>query len=385
MIKNVFSQIDKLRDEYIAVWEDVCNLESPSGDKEAVDRVGQYFQKLAQKHRWQIEVMEQERFGDVVCVTMNPESANKPIAISGHMDTVHPIGSFGTPAVRIDENNLYGPGAVDCKGGIVAGFLAMEALHRCGFKGRPVMMLLQSNEEVGSGMQNKGPIQCICNKAKDAVAFLNLEGHDATFTGKTCMIRKGITVFRFDIEGVATHSSRCAREGANAIAEAAHKIIEIEKIKDDGGLTCSCNVISGGSVSNTVPALCSFKLDVRFYTEEEYKRALEYLQKVADTVYVPGCTCKMTQTNLRQAMELKERNIALLSKVNALFEESGLTTLEMGKRAGASDAADVTAFGIPCLDSLGVAGERIHSVEEYGVLDSLTESAKRIAAIACGI
>ena len=81
MIKNVFSQIDKLRDEYIAVWEDVCNLESPSGDKEAVDRVGQYFQKLAQKHRWQIEVMEQEdiTLGSIVDVfrygSYNPSRA----------------------------------------------------------------------------------------------------------------------------------------------------------------------------------------------------------------------------------------------------------------------------------------------------------------------
>ena len=385
MLKDVFLQIDKLRDAYISVWEDVCNIESPSADKEAVDRVGCYFQKLAKNNGWQVEVLKQQRFGDVVCITLNPESANKPVAVSGHMDTVHPIGSFGTPAVRLDEKNIYGPGAMDCKGGIVAGFLAMEALHKCGFNDRPVMMLLQSNEEIGSGMQNKAPIQSICNKAKDAVAFLNLEGHESTFEGKACLVRKGIAVFQFDIKGIATHASYCANEGANAILEASHKIIEIEKIKDNDGITCSCDVISGGTATNTVPAECTFKVDVRFSTQEEYKTAAEKLQTISDTVYVSGCSCKMTQINLRPAMELKESNVALLNKANELFAKNNLTTLEIGKRSGASDAADVTAFGIPCLDSLGVWGERAHSVEEYGVLDSLTDSAKRIATIICGL
>ena len=41
--------------------------------------------------------------------------------------------------------------------------------------------------------------------------------------------------------------------------------------------------------------------------------------------------------------------------------------------------------GIPCIDSIGVEGERAHSVEEYGVISSLAQSAKRIASIICGI
>ncbi len=61
--------------------------------------------------------------------------------------------------------------------------------------------------------------------------------------------------------------------------------------------------------------------------------------------------------------------------------KKGLFRLAAGKRNGGSDAADVTAFGIPCLDSIGVGGERAHSVEEYGVISSLSESAKRIASI----
>lgn len=385
MMNAIFREIDKLNDTYVDVWEDVCNLESPSKDKAAVDRVGDYFQALAKKFGWKIEVHEQEQFGNVVVVTMNPDAAGTPIALSGHMDTVHPIGSFGTPAVRRDGDKLYGPGAIDCKGGVVAGFLAMNALENCGYKDRPVMMLLQSNEEIGSGLKNKATIQYICEKAKDVEAFLNLEPHEGYFEGKACLIRKGIAGFRFIINGVATHASYCAREGASAIAEAAYKIIEIEKIKDDNGATCNCGIITGGSATNTVPASCEFRVDVRFPTQELYEKTVAALQKIADTTYIPGCSCTMEQTNLRPAMELNDKNTALLKKANQLFVQNGLSTLEIGMRTGGSDAADVSCCGIPCLDSIGVGGERAHSVEEYGVISSLAESAKRLASIICGL
>lgn len=385
MITKVFRKIEDLHAQYVDVWEDICNLESPSYDKAGVDRVGSYFQELAKARGWKIEVFPQERFGDVVCITMNPEATKAPISLSGHMDTVHPVGSFGTPAVKRVGDHIYGPGAIDCKGGVVAGFLAMDALHLCGYTERPVMMLLQSNEEVGSGLDNKAPIQCICKKAEGSVAFLNLEGHEGYFAGKACLIRKGIAGFSFAVKGVATHASYCAREGASAITEAAHKIIEIEKMKDDQGITCNCGLISGGTAANSVPDACTFRVDVRFATMEQYEEARNRLQEIADTVFVPGCSCQMTQTSLRSAMELTERNVQLLEKANALFVQNGLSALEIGMRTGGSDAADVTNFGIPCIDSIGVGGERGHSVEEYGIISSLEESAKRIASIVCGI
>ncbi len=53
-------------------------------------------------------------------------------------------------------------------------------------------------------------------------------------------------------------------------------------------------------------------------------------------------------------------------------------TLARGSLGG-SDAAEVTVAGIPCVDSIGVAGDKIHTHDEYGRLSSLAEAAKRIA------
>ena len=384
-ILPIFEIIDSLTDEYVNIWEDVCNIESPSVDKEAVDRVGSYFIRLAESRGWKVEKCQQEKFGDVICITMNPDVAATPIALSGHMDTVHAIGLFGTPAAHRDGDKLYGPGAMDCKGGVVAGFLAMHALEASGYRQRPVMMLLQSNEEIGGGINNKAPIRWICETAKEAVAFLNLEGHEGYFAGKACLVRKGIAGFIFRVYGISAHSSYCAREGASAIAEAAYKIIELEKIKDDNGTTFNVGKISGGTVRNTIPDYCEFELDCRYVKDSDLDEIKQIVQEIADHTHVQGCRCEAEFKYWRPPMELCEKNIALLNRANRAFVENGLSTLEIGFRNGGSDAANVTVFGIPCIDSIGVGGERAHSAEEYGVISSLPESAKRIAAIVCSI
>lgn len=373
--QELFDLVKKTSKEYLSIWEDVCNIESPTDFKEGVDKVGSYFADLAKKHGWQVELFEQENVGNVVCITMNPEAIEQPVTFSGHMDTVYPVGSFGEVPTKLDGDKIYGPGVADCKGGVVAAFLAMDVLQKLGFTSRPVRLLLQSDEENGSRLSQKATINYICEKAKDSVAFINLEQHTR---GEACLQRKGIITFEFIIEGQEVHSSRCAVSGANAIAEAAHKIIEIEKIKDDQGITCCCSVIKGGTVVNTVPGNCEFKVNVRFATAEQETWIREYMQNIANTVYIEGCKTQLNISSYRTSMQYTAKNEQLLKKINECLEKTELPQLTASKRTGGSDAADVSAFGIPCVDSLGVVGGYIHSPKEMAYIDSLAESAKRL-------
>lgn len=377
--KVLFEKIDELNEAYVKVWEDVCNIESPTAYKEGVDAVCKYFCDLARTRGWKVEVFEQEAYGNAACITLNPDAKKQPITISGHMDTVQPVGSCGTPAVRIEGDKIYGPGVVDCKGGIVVGLLAMDALEKSGFTDRPVHLVLQSDEEVSS--QGVG-IEVMCARAKDSVAFINLEGKTK---GVVCLQRKGIITFTFTVKGIEGHAAQCAKIGANAIAEAAHKILEIEKIKDHEGITCCTSIIGGGSTANTIPGKCEFKVNVRFATAEQEAWIRKFMQELAEKVYIPGCVTTVTQPKGRPAMELVDRNLQLLEKANEIWEESGLTRLGWVMRQGGSDAANVTACGATCIDNLGAAGGEIHTVNEYGLLDSLASSAKRVAAVICKI
>lgn len=375
----LFNRIDELNDEFIQRWIDVGNIESPTKYKDGVDAVGKYFADYAKARNWEVEIFEQPISGNCVCITMNSEASSQPITLSGHIDTVHSVGSFGTPAVRTDEKYIYGPGVTDCKGGTVAALMAMTALQDIGFTSRPIRLILQSDEEVHSLQSNKATINYICEKAKDSVAFLNCE---STRGNSAVLWRKGINTYRLDIKGKSIHASRCAEGGASAVLEAAHKIIELEKIKDVDGVTCNCGIISGGTAVNSVPDNCSIFVDIRFNTAEESKWAEKKVKSIAAHSYVDGTECEVVSTGGRCAMEKTERNFAMLERMNKIYEENGLPTLTARQSLGGSDAAEITQAGIPCVDSIGVAGDRIHSADEYGVLSSLREAAKRIASCA---
>ena len=105
----LFKKIDELNERYISVWEDVCNIESPTNFKEGVDAVGNYFIAMAKERGWDIDVLELEKAGNAVCITLNPDAPAAPVTFSGHMDTVHPVGLFGSPAVRMDDTYIFGP------------------------------------------------------------------------------------------------------------------------------------------------------------------------------------------------------------------------------------------------------------------------------------
>lgn len=378
--KSILEKVDGLYPQYLAAWEDVCKIESPTDYKAGVDEVGNYFIRMAKLRGWQVEVDSQAVAGDAICITMNPDAAKAPVTLSAHLDTVHPVGAYGEQLVHRDDTYIYGPGTVDCKGGAVAAFLAMDALDQCGFRERPVLLILQTDEETSSRQSRKTTVEFMCRKAAGSVAFLNTEeckNHTAVVQ------RKGILRYRFVISGQAAHSSMCYK-GGNAIAEAAHMILQLETWKEKEGLTCNCGVIHGGTVANVVPAECCFIADFRFCTEEQQAKAHAVCKELADTVFVPGCSCRLELVSERPAMEIVEENMDLLSRMNEIYEENGLPVLQPRSVPGGSDAAYTTLAGIPTVDSIGVDGDGKHTLNEKARLYSLAESAKRMAAaVAC--
>jgi len=376
--EKLFSVIDGLNEQYCDMWETVCNMESPTHDKARVDAVGSFFLDLAKARGWKTEVMHSDTAGNAVCITLNPASDAPPVTFSGHIDTVHPAGLFGTPPVRRDKEKIYGPGVMDCKGGVVASVMAMDALERCGFTARPVQLIIQTDEETGSKTSGQKTVEFMCEKAKNSAAFLNTEGIEKL---TAVLIRKGILRYRFTVSGRAVHSAIC-NTGASAIAEAAHKILALEQWKDPLSVTCNCGTVQGGTAANSVADRCTFAADFRFVTDEDAVAVRQIVRDVAETTHIEGCSCLAEQVSYRPAMPLCERNRSLLERMNRIYEQNGLPRLEIRFAKGGSDAAYITAAGIPCADSLGVEGGRIHSVEEYAWLESLRACAKRLASVA---
>lgn len=374
---KIFETIDQLKEEYVSFWEELCNIESPTEYKEGVDRAGQCVINKAEELGFDIEICEQQVSGNAVCITMNGSVAGKSVCLSGHLDTVHPLGSFGTPAVKKDEKFIYGPGVLDCKGGIVASLLTMHALYLNGFKDRPVKLILQSDEETSSKGSDKETVEFMAEKAKDCAAFINCEG---ARDGGMVLVRKGILRYKFIVTGKAAHSSS-ATSGINAIGEAALKITELEKFKDNEGITSNCGIINGGTATNTVAEKCEFIFDFRYRNKEQADIINKTVKEISEKSFIPGSTCEVILLSKRVAMEENEKNIALYEKIEDIFEKNGMERMGRVFAGGGSDASDMTHYGIPTVDGLGVYGADIHSLGEKAEISSLLLSAKRLAAI----
>ncbi len=376
-IGDIFQIVNTYENEYIDFWARLAEVESPTNYKEGVDRAVALAAQLADKMSWQIKIQTEKISGSPICITMNPDACGKPLVLSGHMDTVHAVGTFGDKPVRIEDGKIYGPGVCDCKGGIVAALYAMRVLSEAGFTERPIRLIIQTDEETSSVGSEKRTVDFMYECARDAGEFINLEAYNP---GKATVGRKGILKYTVKVSGMPMHSSLCY-EGASAITEAAHKIIKLENLKEREGLTFNCGVIFGGTTANTVAGECTFTVDIRFPNEKEKLRAIGILEDVINTQHIDGTSAVLIKESERCAMEATDKNYALLDKLNSAFERAGLQELEPAFRTGGSDASDMTARGLACVDSLGVTGGYIHTSREYAKIPSLKESCLRIIAV----
>lgn len=374
---ELFAEIRRLEEKYLPMWQEICEIESPTSCKSGVDAVADYCIAKARALGWEVVRGHEDVSGDPVCITMNGGVDAAPICLSAHMDTVHPVGTFGQPAVRTEGDKIYGPGVHDCKGNIVAALMTMEALQNCGFNKRPVKLILQSDEETGSAGSCKRTVDFMAQQAAGCLCFLNMEPH---ISPKVTVQRKGIMKIRFDVTGKAGHAGKCY-DFASAIAEAAHKILKVESWKEKEGITCNVGTVSGGTGINVVPEKCSFQVDVRFTNAQEQDKIRTYLQAVADTVHVPGTQCTMTLVSTRVSMPKTENAMTLLARMNEIYAKTGLPELVPTMAPGGSDCADMVSRGFTAVDSLGIEGGGSHSINEWARLSSLVPCCDRIGAL----
>lgn len=376
-MNKLFKECEILNEKYLNFLIDICNISSKSDNKAGVDAVCAFCADFASAQGYEVKVEKITGSGNVMSATLNPDASGAPVCLSAHMDTVHPDGLFGIQRVG---DKLMGPGTYDCKGGIAVGFLLMEALKNCGYTASPVKIILQSDEEVQSLSSNLRTVEFMCEEAKGARAFFNLEGRIA---GKVTTSRKGILRYRYDISGIPVHAGTYFG-GASAIKEAAHKVLAIEEKSAVGGITYNCGIIQGGTVMNTVPANCSVCMDIRIRTSEDIKEAEENLLAVGNTTFIEGTQTVTTKVSSRPPMERTEANAKLFADILAASRKYGLGDLCENSVTGGSDAAYTTIAGIPTVDDMGPLGGDYHTTDEWIDIPSLSGSAKIIAAYIVG-
>lgn len=366
----------EIKNKYIDFLTSICKIETPSDNKANIDKMVDFIQKFAIEQNLQTERFSFSEAGDFLLIKTRECENEKPILLMAHMDTVHKIGAFGDEVVSSVDNWLYGPGVMDCKGGIALGLCVMERLKADSNLKRPVYFLLTSDEEVSSRFSGQTGKDLIIDTAKRAAAVFNLE---PSRPRSVTVGRKGILKMRAEIFGVAAHAGNAYFDGASAIKEAAHMVLEIEGLSQREGITYNCGVINGGTVPNTVADKCSIDIDIRVSSMEEMQKAEQTMCDLSQRNVVENTHRTVTVMSKRPPMMVNDKNLQLLEKWNIAAKNLGMDEFKGIIKGGGSDAAYTVMAGTPTLCSCGPIGYGEHTRNEKVDLSTFDDIAELIS------
>jgi len=352
-------------------------VESPSDNKAAVDAVVAIAADSARSLGGRIKLHRQRQHGNVLEVRFGPRAkgnsdGQKPVMLLGHLDTVWPIGTLRRMPYRIADGRIWGPGTLDMKIGVAMALTAVEILAEAELLNRELVLLLNSDEEIGSPISR--PITE--NLARDCEAVFVLEPAQG-LAYKTA--RKGTGNWRIDIRGVGAHAGVDFEKGASALRELGRVIESVSDWTDlKRGLTVSIGVAGGGSKTNVIPAEAFAEVDVRIAKIADGPRIERKFAslKAGDK----RCSLVISGGINRPPMERTRGTVKLFERAQVLAKELGID-LKEASTGGASDGNFTSALGVPTLDGMGAVGEGAHASHESILIEHLAPRTALLAGM----
>lgn len=348
--------------------------ESPTFDAAAVDRMMDLAAYDLAASGAEIErIPGRMGYGGSVRARFPHRDFGKPgILISGHLDTVHPVGTLSALPFRIEDGKCYGPGIQDMKGG---NYVSVEALRQLALAGietpLPVTVLFTPDEEVGTP-STRELIEMEARKNKFVLVPEPARPDGGAVTGRYAIAR-----YNLKTEGRPSHAGWALKEGRSAIAAMARKIGEIEGMTTDD-CTFSVGVIHAGQWVNCVSSTCHAEALSMAKRQEDLDRGVERMLALSGEEN--DVRFEVTRGVTRPVWEPDEGTLALYEMARDICKEIGFE-LTHASAGGGSDGNFTGALGVPTLDSIGVRGAGLHTLNEHIEIDSLVERARLIAEL----
>ena len=241
-------------------------------DKQNEEIINYIEEKLIQKG------LKTERKEKYLIMATEQEPA---LGFLGHTDTVEYIEGWKTNPFELTkkENNLYGLGVADMKGGMAA---MLDAISKTDFSKlkRGMKLYFTYDEEIGFG----GIYDIVKSNEKFPEVMIFGEPTD----NEILVGSKGILEIEISFKGIKAHSSN-PEKGKSANINAIKFLYELnqfynEEIKKDSNkkyeipyTTMNIGLIKGGSAKNSVPANCEATVDFRVIKSDHIKRLKEKL------------------------------------------------------------------------------------------------------------
>jgi glutamate carboxypeptidase len=367
------------QDRMVDTIRDLVEIESPSDNKPAVDRIAAFLAPRFEALGGRTHFHRSNDFGDSLQIDFAAPSreaaSRRPVLLLGHYDTVYPLGTLARMPCKIENGHLRGPGVLDMKSGIALMLHAIAALKAWhGQLPRPVTVFLVSDEEVGSYSSRKITEAL----AKQSAGVLVLEPA-AGLRGAVKTARKGVGEYTLRVKGVAAHAGLDPGKGHSAILELARQITAVAKLNAlSQGISVNPGVIQGGTRTNVIAAEASTGIDVRIKSAKQASGLHRKLRSLKP--FDKHCKLEMTGGINRLPMERTAGVAALYKKAQEIALQIGWK-LEEAAVGGGSDGNFTAGMGIPTLDGMGGVGEGAHAVHEFIVISELPRRALLLAGM----
>ena len=309
------------------------------------------------------------RHGRHLHLTVRP-TAPVQLLFTGHMDTVFGADHAFQETRWLEDGVLNGPGVADMKGGLAVMLAALKSIEKSRVAERiGYEVVVNSDEEVGSPASAPLLARAAAGK-RAALTYEPAALPDGTLAGA----RPGSGNFSIVIHGRSAHAGRNPEDGRNALLAAADLALRLDRLKRDG-LTVNPSRIDGGGPTNVVPDLAILRVNLRPRTpqlEAEAKREIE-------TLVAAVAAERDVRIDLHGGFGRPPK--PLTSDVEALFNLVKQAGADLGQSiawqpsGGVCDGNNIAACGVPVVDTMGVRGGKIHSMEEFLIVDSLAECA----------
>ena len=302
-------------------------------------------------------------------LTVRP-TAPLQLLFTGHMDTVFGPDHPFQQTRWLEDGVLNGPGVADMKGGLAVMLAALKAVEhsrvvdRIGYE-----VVINSDEEVGS----PASAALLAQAAQGKLAALTYEPAalpDGTLAGA----RPGSGNFDFVVHGRSAHAGRNPKDGRNALVAAAELALRLSMSKTPG-LSINPAKIDGGSPNNVVPDLAILRVNMRPRTTDDQEMAARLIAKALDeTAAAHDVHIEARGGFGRPPKPLSEKAEVLFGLVQQAGADLG-QEIRWQPSGGVCDGNNIAACGVPVVDTMGVRGGKIHSMEEFLIVDSLAERA----------
>ncbi|MHC1759472.1 MAG: M20/M25/M40 family metallo-hydrolase [Negativicutes bacterium] len=368
---NVYERCLRAEPAFLAAWETLVNIDSPTG----------YDEGLAQVRGWIVDRMNElgARINYYPAASGNGEghisgqwygTGKSSILLLAHMDTVLPVGSAAERPFRIDaDGKAYGPGVSDNKSSIVQCLQAVKILRELKFSDFGRITFFSNCDEENDSPTSKAVIAAL---GKEHDCILCVEGGrpgDGLVTG-----RSGNGVLDITVRGVTSHAS-APYEGINAADEAARFILDVNKLADIGkGTLITTRVIEAGTdnrMKSVVPDQAAALVRIGAASREELERVLSAVEKRVRRPYTKG---SVIESDFRLDFPIfpqTKKTAEMACIAQTIYAGLGKNLVLATASAGA-DSCWAATENEAVLDGVGiVSGGKNHTAEEWADANSV--------------